>query len=186
MWKSHITYLKEAYHKYHVTRMNESYNMSKSVISHIELSHVIRGQSTCQICEWAMLHIQMSHATNMNESWHCCSQDGAMKSNVFAMSRSKKEKRTQAAAEDKASPSCVWHDSFIRVTWLIHTCDMTLVYVRDMTHSYVWYDSFICVTWLFHTGDMTLSYGWHDSCIRVTWQLHTCEYDSFLCVSWHI
>jgi len=34
--------------------------------------------------------------------------------------------------------SCVWHDSFMCVTWLIHMC--------DMTHSYVWHDSFICVT----------------------------------------
>ena len=30
------------------------------------------------------------------------------------------------------------HDSFVRVTWLVYTC--------DMTHSYVWHDSFIHVT----------------------------------------
>ena len=55
---------------------------------------------------------------------------------------------------------CVWHDSFIRVTWLIPTL--------DMTHSYVWHDSFIRVTWLIHTCDMTHSYVWHNSFIRVT------------------
>jgi len=33
----------------------------------------------------------------------------------------------------------------------------------DMTHSYVWHDSFICVTWLIHTCNMTPSYVWHDS-----------------------
>jgi len=42
-----------------------------------------------------------------------------------------------------------WH-TFVRVTWLIHMC--------DMTHSYVWHDSLICVTWLFHTCDTTYSY----------------------------
>jgi len=75
----------------------------------------------------------------------------------------------------------------LRVTWLVHTC--------DMTRSYVWHDSFISVTWLFHrcdmthsvialaiwnaygadfTCDMTRSYVWHDSFIRVTWLVHTC------------
>jgi len=50
--------------------------------------------------------------------------------------------------------SYVWHDSFIRVTWLLHTyfwnaCNMTLWYLRR--------DSFICVTCLLHM--------WHDSFI---------------------
>jgi len=66
--------------------------------------------------------------------------------------------------------SCVWHDSFICVTWLICTC--------DMTHSYVWYDSFICVTGLIHTCDMTHSYVWHNSFICVTWLAHMCDMTS--------
>jgi len=37
----------------------------------------------------------------------------------------------------------------------------------DMTHSYVWHDSFIRVTWLIHMCDMTHSYVWHDSFIYV-------------------
>jgi len=61
--------------------------------------------------------------------------------------------------------SYVWHDPFIRVTWLIHMC--------DMTHSYVWHDSFICVTRPIHTCDMTHSYVWLDPFIRVTWPIHT-------------
>ena len=91
------------------------------------------------------------------------------------------------------TPSCVWHDSFIcvtwrhdsfiRVTWLIHMC--------DMTHSYVWHDSFMCVTWLIRMSDMTHSYEWHDSfsyswhnsfsfvwhhsLICVTWLIHVCD-----------
>jgi len=62
----------------------------------------------------------------------------------------------------------MWHDSFIYVTCLIHTC--------DMTHSYMWHASFICVTyiypgtsrrrymcvsWLTHICDMTHLYVWH-------------------------
>jgi len=60
----------------------------------------------------------------------------------------------------------VRHDSFIRVTWRIHMC--------DMTHTHVWPESFgretwlvasqhcACATWLIHTCDMTYSYVWHD------------------------
>jgi len=32
-----------------------------------------------------------------------------------------------------------------------------------MTHSRVWCDSFVSVTWLIHTCDTTYSYAWHDS-----------------------
>jgi len=50
--------------------------------------------------------------------------------------------------------SYLWHDSFMRVTWLIHVC--------ATTHSCVWHDSFMCVTWLIHACDMTHSCVWHD------------------------
>jgi len=98
--------------------------------------------------------------------------------------------------------SCVWHDSFICVTWLIHMCDMTNSYVCDMTHScvwsvscsFVWHDSFgarhlekvvVRVTWL--------TYVWHDSIICVRWLIHVCDmthpcvwHDVFICVTWLI
>jgi len=61
----------------------------------------------------------------------------------------------------------VFHDSFIRVSWLIHMC--------DMTHSYVCRDSFICVTWLFRTCVVTHSCVWHDSFVRVSWLIHMCD-----------
>jgi len=86
--------------------------------------------------------------------------------------------------------SYMWHDSFIRVTWLIYTCDMTYQY------------RFICVPWLalelivlafyiwsiyllqywcsvIHMCGMTHSYKWHDPCIRATWLIHI---DSYV---WH-
>jgi len=48
--------------------------------------------------EWVMVHIWMSHGTHMNESWHSIMRH---------------------------TPSCVCHDSFICVPWLIHMCTMT-------------------------------------------------------------
>jgi len=88
--------------------------------------------------------------------------------------------------------SCVWHDSFIRVIWLIHVC--------DMTHSCVWHDSSVGVAWLticdmthqsadaLWIGALFPSTSWsvtHDA--RATWLLRTCDmtpsyvrYDSFV------
>jgi len=75
----------------------------------------------------------------------------------------------------------------ICVTWLIYVWRDSLIW--DMTPSYVWHDSFICVTWLLHICDMTHSYVWHYryvrhdsfmydvtySCICVPWLLHICD-----------
>jgi len=67
------------------------------------------------------------------------------------------------------------HDSFTRVTWLIHRCDMT--HLRA-TYAQVCE----CMTWLLHTCNMThpgATYVdvWHDSFTRATWLIqvpHTC------------
>ena len=112
--------------------------------------------------------------------------------------------RAEIYSDPEALPmthSCVWHDSFICVAWLIHMCDMTrysrhthewmmcvyrtMLRVHGMmlrvyriivrSHLHVWHDSFICVTWLIHMCDMTHSYVWHDSFIRVTWLIHMCD-----------
>ena len=70
----------------------------------------------------------------------------------------------------------------------IHTC--------DMTRSCMWHASFVCVTWLVHVCDMTHVLVWHDSvnmwhcsssdlvrhcpaCARPVW------HDSFTCESCH-
>jgi len=68
------------------------------------------------------------------------------------------------------------HESFIRVTWLIHTSHLTWsiqiintftliphycrgsIHICDMTHSYVWHDSFICVTWLIRISHESFMY----------------------------
>ena len=64
----------------------------------------------------------------------------------------------------------VWHGSFVCVTWLRHSCDMTHSFTGgglwrrgrcgdgvafERTHASVWHDSFMLVTWLIHTCDMT-------------------------------
>jgi len=61
----------------------------------------------------------------------------------------------------------VWHGKFLRVPWLMHTC--------DMTHSRGWHDPCIRVIWLAHTCDMTPAYVWLDSFICVTWLMHMCD-----------
>ena len=70
------------------------------------------------------------------------------------------------------SRCCVWHDLLICVTWLIHVC--------DMTRPYVWHVSFICVTWRYLGAvavcDMTHLFVWYDSSIRVTCVIHMCDY----------
>ena len=80
------------------------------------------------------------------------------------------------------------HVLFLRVTWLVHMCDMSrsyvwhyrftrvtcLVFACDMTHSYLaWFIHmchvlFLRVTWLVHMCDMTHSYVWHNAFKSVT------------------
>jgi len=90
---------------------------------------------------------------------------------------------------DDVTHSYVWRDSFIRVTWLIHTCDVTH-FVRvswlipfDVTRSHAWRDSIIClkmalqkrigsgsmsVPWPMRACGVTYLYVWRDWLINVT------------------
>jgi len=102
------------------------------------------------------------------------------------------------------------HDSSIRATWLMHTCQPWLNYIRDLMHPYeswltrmmphiwrshgshVWMKS----PWLLHICDTR--HGSHIYIIYATWFIHMCEpwlvhicdmtrsymqHDSFVCVS---
>ena len=80
-------------------------------------------------------------------------------------------------------------------------CVPCLFYICDMTLSYMWRDSFICVTWRIHTWhasiqalsradvrhdsvicDMSLSYTWHESFIR---DMHPYRrFRELICVTW--
>jgi len=97
---------------------------------------------------------------------------------------------------------CVWHDSFICVTWPILVCDLTHLcvfrflalyvchWVSEVTPTllFAWRDSFICVTWLILVCDLTrlcdfrfLAWVrlqlcvWRDSFICATFPLHVCD-----------
>ena len=72
---------------------------------------------------------------------------------------------------------CVWHDSFICATWLIHMC--------DMTHWYVRHDSLICATWLIHMCDMTHSYTWAMGHVCRTLTRGMCVWDVTRSYVWH-
>jgi len=86
--------------------------------------------------------------------------------------------------------SWVWHDSFVRATWLICTCDMTHLYMQrdsfvcatwlicvcDVTHLCVRRDSFVCATWLTCTCNVTYLYVRHD--------LHTGHELNMMCVGY--
>jgi len=70
-------------------------------------------------------------------------------------------------------------------------CDMTQLYLCEMTHSYVWDDSFICVRWRVYMRDMTQSHVQDSSFIFVRWLSYMCDmthpyvwHDSSICVKW--
>jgi len=86
--------------------------------------------------------------------------------------------------------------SFIRVTWRIHTCDMTQSrrchdcltdgmhrHIFPSTLSYAWHDVWIRVTWLRFDvviticrtlcGDVPLLATWHEGCMHLGCRIHT-------------
>ena len=65
-----------------------------------------------------------------------------------------------------SSPTCVCHDSFLCVPWLISMC--------VMTHFYVCHDKFVCVPWLISMCAMTHFYVCHDSSVCVPWLICMC------------
>ena len=65
-----------------------------------------------------------------------------------------------------ASPCCLLNQRCtknFKKLW----CVMSRTHTHTHTHSCVWHDSFICVTWLIPMCDMTHSYVWHDSSLGI-------------------
>jgi len=84
----------------------------------------------------------------------------------------------------------MWHDSFIRVTWLMYmhasfTCVIRLTDSRSRSSLSMYLHN---VTRLIDTCDMTHPYTWLDSQIRVQGLHCQCTdsiwHDSFICVAW--
>ena len=71
---------------------------------------------------------------------------------------------------------CVWHESFMRVTWLLHMCNMTLSHVWHVSKIRV--SQLICITWLHAARPLQrMPYSlcaWHDSFMRVPRLTHIC------------
>jgi len=73
------------------------------------------------------------------------------------------------------------HGSFMFVTWLIHACDVTRLYVqRDsfiwaLAPSCVWHASFICVTWLIHCRRQRCASTWHSRTHLWKWTIRACD-----------
>jgi len=165
----------------HVTRTNEACHTYENVTWHIWVSHV---SHLCDSCDtWMSVCVR---ETLMNDN-QCCPRSNRTRHQLRTPPRSLAILSVCAAA----SQTPVWHDPFIRVTWLVH--------MRDVTHSFVWHAWFICVTWLIHVCNMndsyvchvTHSYVWHDSFIYVMWLIHTCDMTrsyvwrySFIRVTW--
>jgi len=71
----------------------------------------------------------------------------------------------------------------ICVTWRVHMCDMTQLWLccglvsrsdQKKKIGETW-ELFTCVTWLIYIFDTTQSYAWHGVFTCVTWRIHMCD-----------
>ena len=154
----------------------------------IWIRRVTHMQASCHIYERVISQMWRSHVTHMNQSYLTC--EGVTSHKWISHVTHVTESRHMYETKSDMTPSCVWHDAFIRVTSLIHICDsccMTHLCVWDMTHLCVWYDSFVRVTWLVCACDMTHLCVGQDSFVRVTWLIRACDmthvYDWCMCLS---
>jgi len=85
--------------------------------------------------------------------------------------------------------SYVWHILFIHICGVLPF--PLRHWPVQSTRAYVRRASFIFMTWLIHTFDLTYPYVWHDLSIRLTCLIHMCIVtdaylwrDSFRCATW--
>jgi len=123
-------------------------------MSHIWMSHITHMNESCRTYQWVISQLYMSHTTHITVPchtwvmWH----DSQLLSRVM-VSRDYLWSIAPAPLCTTCDMMrlCVWHDSFTRVIWLIHMCDVICVtFVRvhmcdirtcDITHACLWHDS---------------------------------------------
>jgi len=141
IWMSHVTHMNESCHTYewvmshiwvsHVTHMNEPTHRF-----HLKLPGVTWLRHKCDMAHHMcdMTHhgllIRVTWLIHMHDMTHLNVWHDSLMCDIFHL--------------------YVWHETSLHsrhpaVTWFICTCDTT----------YLWNSSFLCVTWLIHTYDMT-------------------------------
>ena len=136
------------------------------------LGRTVHIDVSCPTYERVVPHISISHVQDINVSCHTCFPAICDKEGPIAVHC--------LAGLDRTVH--VWHASFVRVTCLIHMC--------DLAHSYMWYDSIIwlspCTVKSVHrTCELTMceSYLWIDYvwimcvvCVQYMCELTMCEW----------
>jgi len=194
--RTNVTHMDESCYTYewvmshtwmsHVTHMNESCHTHAWVMSHIWTGHVTHMNESCHTYEWVMWHIWMSDVTHVNELCH--TYEWVM--SHVPVGRGSKRQRVQ---EHTCLPRtlvvqhllCMRHDAFIRVTWVIHMCDMTHLYVWH-TQSYIRLlkmpvAPLMGATWRIHACDMT-----HSCLAHMPVALHLLLYVDVTCHASHV
>jgi len=178
-----------------------------SAISHIGFVRVDAQSGAVHTAYgWVTPHRGMGHVTCASSSRALIALSSAVHT-AYGWVMSRAELRHVTCFTRGFTASHVWHDSFIRVPWLIHTCVMTLshvchdslirltrlLYMRDMTPSYVFdmTHSYMYPRCAYLVGVGAIRYVWHGSLIHMCDMAHssTCmtSYvwrDSFVCVPW--
>jgi len=151
-------------------------NALRHAVSHCNYSLQPNQVATHRTSQLTATHCNSQHtATHCNTLQHPSILQQMARSGLYSPLLSR---RYQQHSANAMTHSYVWHDAFIRVSWLIHTfkngkewihslmgvswrihtCVMAHSYVR-MTHSYVCHDSFVCVPWLIRMCAMTHPYS---------------------------
>jgi len=179
-----------------MTHSTDSFNVG---VNKGEMTHSIR-------VTWLILYVDMAHVICVTwliqYAWHGSFNMCDMTHSTWVVS-----KRVKWLIHMRGVIfSYVWHDSFIPVTWIVHTCDMTQSIRVTWLIQYVGHDSYIRVTALIHACvcvcDMTrptrvtwlILHVWHDSSYtcdmthptRVTWLILHVWHDWFIRATWLI
>ena len=166
----------------HVVRMNESCHIYKWVMSHIWMSHVTHMNESCHTYERVMSHICTSHVTHMNES--CRAYECVMSRRVWISHVSRTSKTCVNKPYQMYSCHTCHVCHVLCVTGLVHRQDWSIDLACDMTHSHVSHDSFTRVTLLIHMSlivneschiyDWVMSHIWISRVTSMNQSCRTC------------